>query len=285
VSVAGEPSRSQARRPLLDVSGVAATYQNAIVALSHVSLAVGEGEIVALLGANGAGKTTTLRAISQLLAAQRGQVTHGSIAFAGTSTLGLAPADVVALGLAQVLENRRCFPNLTVEENLIVGGLGGGRRRRSIGAGLQRVYGYFPRLAQKRRIPAGLCSGGEQQMAAIGRALMANPRLLLLDEPTIGLAPLVANELFVFLRTLKRDEGVTVLVAEQNATLALRYADRAYVLEHGTIVLEGSAAELRERDDIKHFYLGLETAHRDQLAAPRAYRASASMDTLTCNQP
>jgi branched-chain amino acid transport system ATP-binding protein len=274
VSVVDESSRpSQARRPLLDVSGVAATYQNAIVALACVSLTIGEGEIVALLGANGAGKTTTLRAISQLLAAQRGQVTHGSITFAGTSMHKLGPADVVALGLAQVLENRRCFPTLTVEENLIVGALGGGRRR-SVGAGLARIYRYFPRLADKRRVPAGLCSGGEQQMTAIGRALMANPRLLLLDEPTIGLAPLVANELFAFLRTLQRDERVTVLVAEQNATLALRYADRAYVLEHGTTVLEGSAAALRERDDIKHFYLGLETERRGRYAEPRVYRAS-----------
>lgn len=253
-----EPLRVPAsKRPLLVVADVAATYESAIIALSDVTMTVREGEMVALLGANGSGKTTTLRAISRLLSAERGQVTRGSIAFDGASTLRLGPADVVALGVAQVLEGRRCFPSLTVEENLVVGAVGGGARRRLVADGLQRVYNYFPRLAEKRRVAAGLCSGGEQQMTAIGRALMANPRCLLLDEPTIGLAPLVARELFAFLRVLNREEGVTVLVAEQNATLALRYADRAYVLEHGTVVLEGPAAELRLRDDIKHFYLGL----------------------------
>ncbi len=263
-----------ATRPLLTVTNVAATYESAIIALSNVTLTVGEGEMVALLGANGAGKTTTLRAISRLLGAERGEVTRGSIDFDGRPTLWLGPADVVALGIAQVLEGRRCFPSLTVEENLIVGAAGGGARRGNRAADLERVYEYFPGLFKKRRVPAGLCSGGEQQMTAIGRALMAHPRCLLLDEPTIGLAPLVARELFVFLRKLNRDEGVTVLVAEQNATLALHYADRAYVLEHGTVVIEGTAAQLRARDDMKHFYLGLESHERGRLDVAGAPRAS-----------
>lgn len=265
---------SGSRLPLLEITNVAATYESAIVALSNVTLSVFEGEMVALLGANGAGKTTTLRAISRLLSVQRGAVTHGAIYFDGTSTLRLAPADIVELGVAQVLEGRRCFPSLSIEENLKVGASGGGKRSRPLGESLQRVYRYFPRLAEKRRVAAGLCSGGEQQMAAIGRALMANPRFLLLDEPTIGLAPLIARELFAFLRVLNREEGVTVLVAEQNATLALRYADRAYVLEHGTVVLEGTAADLRARDDIKHFYLGLQTRERDRAGTSRGARAS-----------
>ncbi len=273
-ATAGAPATAGSRLPLLELTNVAATYESAIIALSNVTLSVYEGEMVALLGANGAGKTTTLRAISRLLPAERGEVTHGAIYFDGSSTIRLGAADVVGLGVAQVLEGRRCFPSLSIEENLKVGASGGGKRARPLAESLQRVYRYFPRLAEKRRVAAGLCSGGEQQMAAIGRALMANPRFLLLDEPTIGLAPLIARELFAFLRVLNRDEGVTVLVAEQNATLALRYADRAYVLEHGSVVLEGTAAQLRARDDIKHFYLGLETRERGRVGASRGARAS-----------
>jgi len=250
---------------LLDVAKLAATYENAILALSDVTLSVGEGEIVALLGANGAGKTTTLRAISNLLPAERGQITSGSVRYDGASSLRRSPAELVAAGLAQVLEGRHCFPHLTVEENLRTGGFARRTSEGRLAADLARVYSYFPRLREQRHLPAALCSGGEQQMTAIGRALMARPRLLVLDEPTMGLAPIVAGDIFTFLRTLNREDGLSILIAEQNATLALRHADRAYVLEHGRIAFSGSAAELRERDDVKHFYLGLDTEQRSRL--------------------
>jgi branched-chain amino acid transport system ATP-binding protein len=253
--------------PLLSVTNVGATYDNAILALSRVSLTVGAGEIVALLGANGAGKTTTLRAISNLLSAVHGQITGGHVTFDGRRTEKLGPAQLVAAGLAQVIEGRHCFPHLTVEENLIAGASALRIGRRQLAADVARIYGYFPQLRAKRRLPAALCSGGEQQMTAIGRALMARPRLLMLDEPTMGLAPLVAREIFHFLRALNRDENLSILVAEQNATLALRYADRAYVLEHGSVALAGASAEVRERDDVKHFYLGFEPRQRRQYSS------------------
>ncbi len=245
---------------LLSLTGVEATYNHAIRALSGVSLTVRTGEIVALLGANGAGKSTALKALSGLLGAERGQITAGTIVYDGEDSARRSPADLVRRGLVQVLEGRHCFRSLTVEENLIVGGLGRKAGRGELRRELDRVYGLFPRLRDKRGALSGLTSGGEQQMTAIGRALMARPRLLVLDEPSMGLAPLVVESIFAALKALNRDDGLSILVAEQNSTVALRHADRATVLENGRTVLEGAAAELRERDDVKAFYLGFGVA-------------------------
>jgi branched-chain amino acid transport system ATP-binding protein len=246
---------------LLTVQRVEATYSRAIVALHDVNLTVRPGEIVALLGANGAGKTTTLRAISNLLPAERGQVTHGTIVFDGIATPSTRPGDLVRRGLVPVLEGRRVFRSLTVEENLITGGIARDATRAELSADLARVYALFPRLRDKRRVLAGLTSGGEQQMAAIGRALMARPRLLLLDEPSMGLAPLLVRIIFQALARLNRDDGLSILVSEQNAAVALRHAHRAVVLENGVSVLAGGADELRRRDDIRSFYLGEAAPH------------------------
>jgi branched-chain amino acid transport system ATP-binding protein len=241
---------------LLSIDQVEATYGRAIVALHGVSLSVRRGEIVAVLGANGAGKTTTLKAVSNLLPAERGQVTRGTIVFDGVSTPATRPSDLVRRGLVPVLEGRRMFRSLTVEENLLTGGIARDATRAEIAADLARVYDLFPRLRDKRRTLAGLTSGGEQQMAAIGRALMARPRLLLLDEPSMGLAPLLVQMIFRALVRLNRDEGLSILVSEQNSAVALGHAHRAVVLENGVTVLSGAADELRRRDDIKSFYLG-----------------------------
>ncbi|MCX9000027.1 ABC transporter ATP-binding protein [Rhizobiaceae bacterium BDR2-2] len=241
---------------LLRVSDIRARYSGAITALSGVSFTVGRGEIVALLGANGAGKTTTLKAVSNLLPAERGQVTAGEIVFDGRDVLAWRPGDLVRAGLVQVLEGRHCFRNLTVEENLLTGALGRGSTSRETDQDLDRVYTFFPRLKEKRRTLAGLASGGEQQMTAIGRALMSRPRLLVLDEPSMGLAPLVVQDIFGALRELNRTADLSILVAEQNSAVALRNADRAIVIENGVSVLSGTAAALRARDDIRSFYLG-----------------------------
>jgi branched-chain amino acid transport system ATP-binding protein len=247
---------SQASGPLLDIAAVAAVYDHAIVALHDVSLTVRPGEILALLGANGAGKTTTLKALSNLLPAERGAVTRGAIRFAGHDVKCTSPSALVRHGLVQVLEGRHCFRSLSVEENLVTGALGRGSTRRETAADLDRVYAYFPRLKDKRKTKAGLTSGGEQQMTAIGRALMSRPRLLVLDEPSMGLAPLVVAGIFKTLKQLNREAGLSILLAEQNAAVALQYADRAVVLENGISVLEGDARELRQREDIRAFYLG-----------------------------
>lgn len=242
--------------PLLRVEAVEAAYQGSIVALHGVSLEVRTGEIHALLGANGAGKSTTLKAVSNLLPAERGQVTAGRIVFDGHDTGRTSPADLVRLGLVQVLEGRHCFRALTVEENLLTGALGRGARRAEIAGDLAQVYAIFPKLEAKRRTLAGLCSGGEQQMAAIGRALMSRPRLLVLDEPSMGLAPLVVRDIFEQLRRLNREQGLAILVAEQNSTVALQYADRATVLDVGAAVLSEQASALRGRADIQSLYFG-----------------------------
>jgi branched-chain amino acid transport system ATP-binding protein len=260
---------------LLQLDAVEATYQNAIVALHDVSLTVRRGEIHALLGANGAGKSTTLKAVSNLLPAERGQITAGTIRFDGRDVARTTPAQLVRLGLVQVLEGRRCFPNLSIEANLVTGALGRDASRAETAVDLERVYAIFPRLQERRRVAAGLTSGGEQQMAAIGRALMSRPRLLVLDEPSMGLAPLVVQDIFARLRQLNRDEGLSILVAEQNSTVALQYADRATVLEAGIAVLEGSADELRQREDIQHFYFGRDVAgHAPALALPASTQYS-----------
>jgi branched-chain amino acid transport system ATP-binding protein len=241
---------------LLDIAGVHAVYDHAIVALHDVSLALRKGEIVALLGANGAGKTTTLRALSNLLPAERGAIIKGGIRFAGIDVQRTKPSDLVRHGLVQVLEGRHCFRSLTVEENLVAGALGRSSSRRETAVDLERVYVYFPRLKEKRKTKSGLTSGGEQQMTAIGRALMSRPRLLVLDEPSMGLAPLIVRGIFETLKRLNREEALSILLAEQNSAIALQYADRATVLENGTSVLAGDAHELRQREDIRAFYLG-----------------------------
>jgi len=242
--------------PLLRVNDIEVVYDGVIQVLRGVSLAVQAGGAVALLGANGAGKSTTLKAISNLLLSERGRVTRGSIEYAGQRIDGLDPADVVTLGVAHVMEGRRLFAQLTVEENLRTGALSR-RDPAGIRRDLDRIMDRFPRLRERVSLKAGHLSGGEQQMVALGRALMAHPKLLLLDEPSMGLAPLMVKEIFEIIRTLRTKEGLSILLAEQNAARALALVDHGYVLESGKVVLEGPAAELRENGDIRRFYLGI----------------------------
>jgi branched-chain amino acid transport system ATP-binding protein len=244
------------KKVLLSVDRIAAIYNHSIMALHDVSLTVERGEITALIGANGAGKTTTLKAVSNLLPAERGRLTSGEVRFMGHNVSHTTPARLVRLGLATVLEGRHCFRTLTVEENLITGGVARGSSRRELNHDLDHIYTIFARLRDKRKAISGLTSGGEQQMTAIGRALMSRPRLLVLDEPSMGLAPLMVQQIFQSLKRLNESEGLSILVAEQNSTIALQYADRVVVLETGFTVLEGRAAELRDRTDIRNFYLG-----------------------------
>jgi len=241
---------------LLTVSNVEVIYDHVILVLRGVSLQVPEGGIVALLGANGAGKSTTLKAISGLLRTERGDVTKGAIEFLGQSIKHANPSEVVRRGVVQVMEGRHVFEHLTVEDNLLAGAYTRPHGR-GIRQDLDMVYGYFPRLAERRGVRAGYVSGGEQQMVAIGRALMAHPRLMLLDEPSMGLAPMLVQEIFEIVARLNREESVAVLLAEQNAAMALRFADYAYVMENGRIVLDGDRKTISENEDIKEFYLGL----------------------------
>lgn len=240
----------------LDLRNVEALYGQSILAVRDVSLKVEEGAIVALLGANGAGKTTTLKAISNLLGPARGRVSHGEITWKGHNVGNLTASKLVASGIVQVLEGRHVFPQLTVEENILAGGFVRRPGSRALREGLEQVYAWFPRLKEKRRTKAGLTSGGEQQMVAIGRALMTRPKLVLLDEPSMGLAPIIVQEIFEIIRTLNRESGVSFLLAEQNANLALKYADYGYILDMGRVALSGTAAELSARDDVHDFYLG-----------------------------
>jgi branched-chain amino acid transport system ATP-binding protein len=240
---------------ILQMTDVEVHYDRAIQVLRGLSLVVPEKSIVALLGANGAGKSTALKAISNLLAAEGGAVTGGTIVFDGQSTIGRNPADLVRAGIFQVMEGRRLFPQLTVEENLRTGAYS--RPTSATRRDLELVYEYFPRLAERRSQKAGYLSGGEQQMAAIGRSLMAHPKLVLLDEPSMGLAPILVQEIFEIIKNLNKREGLSVLLAEQNAIMALSVVTYGYVLESGRIALEGSASELRSNNDIKQFYLGI----------------------------
>ena len=240
---------------LLNVNGIEVIYNHVILVLKGVSLQVPEGRIVALLGGNGAGKTTTLRAVSNLLAGERGEVTKGSIELRGERIENLTPADLVQRGVVQVMEGRHCFAHLTIEENLLTGSYTRASRS-EVAANLEKVYAYFPRLKQRRTSQAAYTSGGEQQMCAIGRALMANPKMVLLDEPSMGLAPQIVEEVFEIVKDLNTKERVTFLLAEQNATAALRYASYGYVLENGRVVLDGDSARLRNHQDIREFYLG-----------------------------
>jgi branched-chain amino acid transport system ATP-binding protein len=257
---------------LLNVNNIEVIYDHVILVLKGVSLQVPEGGIVALLGANGAGKTTTIKAISNLLKSERGDVTKGSIEFMGEKVENLSPSELVKRGVIQVMEGRHCFEHLTVEENLLTGAY----TRRDGGAAirhdLELVYDYFPRLKSRSRAQAGYTSGGEQQMVAIGRALMSKPRIMLLDEPSMGLAPQLVEEIFEIVARLNKDEGVTFLLAEQNTNIALRYANHGYILENGRVVLDGSAAELRENTDVKEFYLGISEGERINFRDVKHYR-------------
>jgi branched-chain amino acid transport system ATP-binding protein len=247
-------------QPLLEVDHVEAVYDGIRLALRGVSLSVTQGQITVLLGSNGAGKTSTLRAISNLLPAELGAVTSGAIRYEGRDITHTDPADLVRGGLVQVLEGRHCFAQLTVEENLLMGAASLRGSRRSFAPQLERIYEAFPRLYTRRSSKAGYTSGGEQQMIAIGRALMAKPRLILLDEPSMGLAPQIVEEIFEFVRALNRTAGVSFLIAEQNAALALAYADYAYVIENGRVPSHGPAAELAAQNGIQALYLGGDVA-------------------------
>jgi len=261
-----------ASRAYLSVNNIEVIYDHVILVLKGVSLAVQKGRIVALLGANGAGKTTTLKAISNLLRAERGEVTKGSIEFDGARIDRLTPNELVRIGVCQVMEGRHCFQHLTVEENLLTGAFTRSIKRTELAADLDLVYRYFPRLRERRSSLAGYTSGGEQQMTAIGRALMARPKMILLDEPSMGLAPQLVEEIFEIVRELNQREGVSFLLAEQNTNIALRYADYGYILENGRVVMDGEAARLRENDDVKEFYLGLSTAGRKSFRETKFYR-------------
>ena len=247
---------------LLSVNNIEVIYNHVILVLKGVSLEVSEGGIVALLGANGAGKTTTLKAISNLLGTERGEVTKGSINYQNNEIQALDPSTLVKRGVIQVMEGRHCFEHLTVEENLLTGAYTRGQDRIGIAEDLEMVYGYFPRLKERYKSLAGYISGGEQQMVAIGRALMARPKLMLLDEPSMGLAPQLVEEIFEIVKLLNTEKQVSILLAEQNAAMALKYAKTGYILENGRIVMEGDAAALADNDDVKEFYLGI--SHGDK---------------------
>jgi branched-chain amino acid transport system ATP-binding protein len=266
------PAAAAAPQPLLDVNGIEVIYNHVILVLKGVSLTVPEGGIVALLGANGAGKTTTLKAISNLLRAERGEVTKGAIHFRGERVDRLSPSELVKRGVVQVMEGRHCFGHLTVEDNLLTGAYTRRASRGEIRDELERVYAFFPRLKHRRAAMAGFTSGGEQQMTAIGRALMARPRMILLDEPSIGLAPQVVEEIFEIVGNLNRAQNVSFLLAEQNTMVALRFADFGYILENGRVVLEGRAQALAENEDVKEFYLGLSAAGRRSFRDTKHYR-------------
>ncbi len=257
---------------VLDVNNIEVIYDHVILVLKGVSFNVPEGGIVALLGANGAGKSTTLKAISNLLRAERGEVTKGSIEFKGDRVDNLNPNELVKRGCIQVMEGRHVFEHLSVEENLMTGAYTRRDGRAKVATDLELVYTYFPRLKERRSAQAGYTSGGEQQMTAIGRALMSRPTMMLLDEPSMGLAPQLVEEIFEIVRQLNRNEGVSILLAEQNTNVALKYADYGYILENGRIVLDGEAASLRDNEDVKEFYLGLAGGDRKSFRDMKHYK-------------
>ncbi|RVT83519.1 ABC transporter ATP-binding protein [Rhodobacteraceae bacterium CCMM004] len=256
---------------VLSVNNIEVIYNHVILVLKGVSLSVPKGGITALLGGNGAGKTTTLKAISNLLKSERGEVTKGSILHHGERVQHLSPADMVERGVIQVMEGRHCFEHLTVEENLLTGAYTRGDRGK-IDADLDLVYTYFPRLKERRKSQAGYTSGGEQQMCAIGRALMSRPETILLDEPSMGLAPQLVEQIFDIVKRLNEEQGVTFLLAEQNTNVALRFAHYGYILESGRIVMDGAAKALRENPDVKEFYLGMSEEGRKSFRDVRSYR-------------
>src|SRR5512133_1671154 len=260
------------KKIVLNVNGIEVIYNHVILVLKGVSLDVPEGGIVALLGANGAGKTTTLKAISNLLRAERGDVTKGMIEYRGERIDRLTPNDLVRRGVCQVMEGRHCFAHLTVEENLLTGAFTRKGPRGETTAALDKVYHYFPRLKERRQSLAGYTSGGEQQMTAIGRALMAQPSMILLDEPSMGLAPQIVEEIFEIVRDLNTKERVSFLLAEQNTSVALRYANYGYILENGRVVMDGAAKSLAENEDVKEFYLGIASGERRSFRDVKHYR-------------
>jgi len=267
------PARSDPARAIaLSVNNIEVIYDHVILVLRGVSLEVPEGGIVALLGANGAGKTTTLKAISNLLRAERGEVTKGAIEFRGERIDRLTPNDLVRRGVCQVMEGRHCFAHLTIEENLLTGAFTRKGSRGEIAAALEKVYHYFPRLKQRRTSQAGYTSGGEQQMTAIGRALMAQPSMILLDEPSMGLAPQIVEEIFEIVGGLNAKERMSFLLAEQNTMVALRYASYGYILESGRVVMDGLASDLLHNEDVKEFYLGLSSSGRRSFRDVKHYR-------------
>jgi branched-chain amino acid transport system ATP-binding protein len=266
------PAAKTETASFLSVNNIEVVYSSVILVLKGVSLAVPKGGIVALLGANGAGKTTTLKAISNLLHAERGEVTKGAIVFDGEQVHRLSPNDLVQRGCIQVMEGRRCFAHLTVEENLLTGAFTRRDGKAAVARDLELVYSYFPRLKERRESTAGYTSGGEQQMCAVGRALMSRPKMILLDEPSMGLAPQIVEEIFEIVKDLNGKEGVSFLLAEQNTNMALKYASYGYILENGRVVMDGEAKALRENEDVKEFYLGVAEGKRKSFRDVKHYK-------------
>jgi len=264
-------NETSAIEDILIVNNIEVVYSHVILVLKGVSLKVKKGGITALLGGNGAGKSTTLKSISNLLASERGEVTKGSVTFSDEYIHDLDPAQLVKKGVIQVMEGRHCFEHLTVEENLLTGAYTRSNSR-EVKDDLERVYNYFPRLRERRTSLAGYTSGGEQQMIAIGRALMAHPTMILLDEPSMGLAPQLVKQIFEIVAEINRKEGVTILLAEQNTNIALQYSEYAYILENGRVVMEGSAESMRDNEDVKEFYLGISGEGRQSFKDVKQYR-------------
>jgi branched-chain amino acid transport system ATP-binding protein len=271
-ATASVSASATAAPPYLSVNNIEVIYDHVILVLKGVSLQVPQGKIVALLGANGAGKSTTLKTISTLLRGERGDVTKGEVQFKGERVDQLTPNELVKRGLSQVMEGRHCFGHLTIEENLLTGAYTRSLSRSELKAALEKVYHYFPRLKERRASQAGYTSGGEQQMCAIGRALMAKPSMILLDEPSMGIAPQIVEEIFGIVKDLNARENVSFLLAEQNTMVALRYADFGYILENGRVVMEGDARELADNEDVKEFYLGVSGAGRKSFRDMKFYR-------------
>ena len=267
----GKNKKSSTAEDILIVNNIEVVYSHVILVLKGVSLNVKKGGITALLGGNGAGKSTTLKSISNLLASERGEVTKGSVSFSNEYIHDLDPAQLVKKGVIQVMEGRHCFEHLTVEENLLTGAYTRNNNK-EVKDDLERVYNYFPRLRDRRTSLAGYTSGGEQQMIAIGRALMAHPTMILLDEPSMGLAPQLVKQIFEIVAEINRKEGVTILLAEQNTNVALQYAEYAYILENGRVVMEGSAESMRDNEDVKEFYLGISGEGRQSFKDVKQYR-------------
>ena len=272
MSTSAAPIAEQASDTILSVNNIEVIYDHVILVLKGVSLTVPKGGIVAILGANGAGKTTTLKAISNLLRAERGDVTKGSIEFNGERIDQLTPNELVRRGLSQVMEGRHCFGHLTIDENLLTGAFTRRDGNAAIKRDMEMIYDYFPRLRQRKNSMAGYTSGGEQQMCAIGRAMMSRPKMILLDEPSMGLAPQVVEEIFEIVKTLNTKEGVSFLLAEQNTNVALRYATYGYILETGRVVMDGEAKSLRENEDVKEFYLGVSGGDRKSFREVKSYK-------------
>jgi branched-chain amino acid transport system ATP-binding protein len=266
------PAEASVPETILSLNNIEVVYDRVILVLKGVSLSIPSGGIVALLGANGAGKTTTLKAISNLLHSERGEVTKGAIVFDGAEVQSLSPNDLVRRGCIQVMQGRYCFGHLTVEENLLTGAFTRREGAAVIRADLDKVYAYFPRLREKRQALTGYTSGGEQQMCAIGRALMSHPKMILLDEPSMGLAPQIVEEIFTIMKNLNQSERVSFLLAEQNTHLALKYAGYGYILENGRVVLDGTATALAENEDVKEFYLGIAEGRRKSFREGKHYK-------------